>query len=253
MIMKGHQLKKTFNFILFSVLILISRNTFAITSSQCQFQASNYGDGSGKDFIDPKCIDIFETRASTNAVKVNTTGNKKIIGHKNIIFIKDMQDPKARVLIYAGNFTNLQGITAVTFDETNNEIAILDSVLGRVLYFSSIIDGNVSPLRDLSSDLLLSANDLAINPKKDEVIILNNSLEKILVFSRLSNTAGRKNKKKQDLVSGIDALGSDLLSLEIDLPNNQFKIIKKDSSSEDVVFSLNKINQNSKQIKKKFK
>ena len=91
----------------------------------------------------------------------------------------------------------------MALDPANNEIAVLEKS-GDILFFSSIITGNVAPYRILRSKELDGASDLVVDPKADHVVVLNRKSGSVLHFSRKANYLGAECKKNLSLIKSDD-------------------------------------------------
>ena len=181
--------------------------------SQCEKQAHNFGDGRGRDYIPTECYDYFFKLIAPQALKKSVDGKISIYGYRNIVFILDPSVNSKRQNVIAGNYTELNDIVTVALDEINKEIVVLEKS-GAVLFFSSVITGNVAPLRILKNKDLNGASDIVVNAKKQEVIILNNNNHEIHFYSRLANDLGREGKKKNTLLRRFENIDVDMLSMD---------------------------------------
>lgn len=178
----------------------------------CEKEALRFGDGEGKDKISSSCYKSYLKSANPQAIKKSDDGKFMVYGYKNIVFIKD---PKSKVKqnVITGNNTLLTDIVATALDEKNNEIAVIEKS-GDILFFSSIITGNVSPLRVLKHKDLEGASDLVFNTKRGEILILNKDNKEILSFSRLANIHGREGKKFLTIVKAIRNIKGEALAID---------------------------------------
>ena len=139
---------------LISLCVLFSSLSFAEPTrqelSQCEKQAHNFGDGRGRDYIPNECYDHFLKLASAQASKKSADGKVEVYGYRNIVFIQDPKFKSKGQNVIAGSYTELNDIVAIALDEINKEIVVLEKS-GAVLFFSSVVTGNVAPLRILKN------------------------------------------------------------------------------------------------------
>ena len=202
-------------FILGFFIIFITSSTFANESeiASCEKEGTRFGNGAGKDEIHRECLEKFSQKASAYTKRKGLDGKFSAFGHKNIIFIND---PKTRLRgqnVITGKFTELEEVTALALDEENKEMAVIDRSRD-ILVYSSVITGNVAPLRMLKSPDIEGAVDLVINPKKDQLIVLNPSSKQILIFSRLANIHAPQGKKKLEVLKRIGKMEGEILALD---------------------------------------
>jgi hypothetical protein len=195
--------------------ILLAGLSFASPSwadpiRHCEIEGEKFGNGKGKDLISQSCLKLFKGSAKPQAIKSSPGGKINVFGHKNIIFIKEGK----QVRVIAGEYTELEDIVAVAIDEANQEIAVL-SGKGDVSFFSSHITGNVAPLRVLKHKDLGGSVDIALNTKRNELLVLNPSDQRIYFFSRLANKNAPENKRKSEILKVIDGLtGHESISVD---------------------------------------
>lgn len=202
----------------------------------CQDQAENFGNGKGEDFISKNCIESFKKMATTAAIKESSALKMKFYGYRNMILIEKDSGTTVGTNIIAGIHTELKAIRALSFDEKNQEIVVLEES-GDVLFLSSKITGNVAPFRILKHEELVGASELVVDNEKDQVILANNKTKRILFFSRLANINGRKGKQKLDIIKTIDTPMMDLKDLSIDLQKSELRVFDI-SKKKIVVFDL---------------
>lgn len=171
------------------ILILVFLFPVRVFAS-CEKAAAGFGDGEGNDTIPAECFKTAEKLALPAAKKSYPEHKVNIIGLKNIVFVNNN--------VIAGEYTKLEDVIAVSFDEKNNEIAVLERS-GDVLIFSARITGNVAPLRVIRHADLDGAVDLRFLPKTEEVAILMPEKKEVLTFSREANFYGREGKKKLNI------------------------------------------------------
>ena len=203
--------------------------------SQCEKQAHNFGDGRGRDYIPIECYDYFLKLVSPQAIKKSVDGKIVVYGYRNIVFIKDPSYKSKGQNVIAGSYTELNDILALALDEINKEIVVLEKS-GAVLFFSSVVTGNVAPLRILKNKDLLGASDIVVNAKKQEVIILNKNDHEIHFYSRLANDQGREGKKNNSLLFRLENIHIDFLSVD-ELHQELFMVSSMSDSI--LVYSLN--------------
>lgn len=181
----------------------------------CEKEGSRFGNGTGRDFIPEECLSNLVSKTNSHTFRKSADGEFSVLGYKNIISIKD---PKTRIKgqnVISGKYTELDEVTALAIDEVNKEIAVIDQ--GRdIRVYSSVITGNVAPLRTLKSQDIEGAVDLVINPKKDQLIVLNPSTRQILFFSRLANYFGLEKMKKMEVLKRIGKVDGDHLALDVE-------------------------------------
>lgn len=159
----------------------------ALADSQvaiCEKEALHFGDGSGKDHIPDECKTHFESLATPKLKKKSRDGSVTVTAYRNIIFIKDPKSKMKGQNVIAGKYTQLENIKEVILDEANSEIVVVESS-GDILFFSSVITGNVSPKRILRHAALESVDSIEIH--KDEVIAFDSKNSELMVYSRKAN------------------------------------------------------------------
>ena len=192
--------------------------------SLCEDQAHSFGDGRGKSKIQATCINAYKTAAGQTAIKKSSDGLMTVFGHRNIIFIERPDKASGiRTDVLAGQSTTLEAATALSIDEKNNEIAVLEKS-GDILFFSSQITGNVAPYRVIKSQDLYGSTELAVDSINDQIIVVNNSKNSILFYSRLANVYAREEKKNLKLLKAIKDTSGSLSDLNVDLKNQEFSV-----------------------------
>ena len=190
---------------MFYLINLIFISSFTI-SPLCMHQARVHGDGAGQDELPLFCIDEYKNTALPQAYKTNSKGF--VAASHNLIV---MGLPHLGKGYITGNSTELEQITALAIDSLNNEIIIYDKESFRLLFFSSLISGNISPSRVYSSDKLREIKDVTVHEKKGEIHLLGTN--KIFVYSRIFH---KKNGKKQPLLLRIiEDIPTDISSMAI--------------------------------------
>jgi hypothetical protein len=181
---------------------------------RCEKEGLQFGNGQGKNTISTDCYSHFLKSLSPEAFKKSSDGKMSAYGHRNIVFIQDPNVKSERQNVIAGMYTELEDVAAVAINEQQKEIVVLEKS-GDILFFSSIITGNVAPLRILKNKELNGASDLLVNSKKMEVIVLNKKSHEILFFSSLANVNGRPDKKKLNLLRSIDHIYGEHMAIDI--------------------------------------
>jgi hypothetical protein len=235
-------MKKDFmNFKYFTLsLSLFSSFVLAAPSEQdlrnCEHEGRNFGSGKGPESISASCYIHFSASAYPQAVKKSLDEKWKITGHRNIVYVeKKVNNVYVKTLI-SGSNTQLDDVIAVAIDDVNNEVAVLERS-GDVLFFSSIVTGNVAPLRTIRTKELTGAVDLVIDIKNSEVILANAKTKNILFYSRLANFFGREEKRNLTLTKRIDGfpMGDDSLAIS---PTNQELFALDSANSQVIIYKL---------------
>ncbi len=182
--------------------------------SFCQKEGARYGDGMGKDELPLECENHFRMMARPQAIKKSSDQDLTVFGFKNIVFVKDPKVKRGRQNIIAGMYTELKDVISVAIDEVHKEIAVLESS-GDILFFSSVITGNVAPLRILRARELEGAHEISVNPETNEVLALHKTGQDLLVFSRLANIHGREGHKKLSLSYRVRNVQGEMLSYNL--------------------------------------
>jgi len=232
---------KAFTFSNFIICLLLLANISLANEKKenlCEDQGHDFGNGKGSDSIDESCFNYFKSIASSTAKKKNLSGDTLAFGFKNVLFLERINGD---IDVIAGNSTNLKSIQAIAFDEANKEIAVLEKS-GDILFFSTIITGNVAPYRILRSKNLYGSNDLAIDPNKEMVIVSNNSSNMILFYSRMANINGRKGKRNLEMIDSIEQIKGNIVGLAISTKHNE--LFSLDNNNQVAVYSLNQISTN---------
>jgi hypothetical protein len=186
-----------------------------MTDALCEKEGTRFGNGTGKDRIPEECLFHISTKTNAYTYRKSADQDFTVWGHKNIISIKDPKTKMKSQNVISGKYTELEEVTAIALDEVNKEIVVINQ--GReVLSYSSVITGNVAPLRSVKSQDLEGAVDLVINPKKDQLIVLNPSTRQILFYSRLANSAALEGKKKLEVVKRIGKVDGEHLALNVE-------------------------------------
>lgn len=159
----------------------------AMASAQCEKAAASFGNGEGNDSIPAECLATAEKLALSSAKKSYQNGKVRVVGIKNIVFVNNK--------IIAGEYTMLQDVVAVAFDEINNEVAALERS-GDIMIYSAKYTGNVAPLRVIRHSELDGASDISFLPKTEEIAVQLKARKEVLTFSRKANFFGREGHKK---------------------------------------------------------
>jgi len=180
----------------------------------CQDKAENYGNGKGDDTISENCMELVRMQASASAKKESASLKMKFFGFRNMILVESSLGALTKTHIIAGNSTELKNIIALDFDELNKEIVVLEKS-GKVSFYSYKITGNVAPFRTLNHGELPGASEVAVDSKRDIVIVKNPISQKVLFFSRLANIHAGKGKQKLEVLKTIDTKSIDLKNIPI--------------------------------------
>lgn len=172
-------------------LILICVFLFPVrVFAQCEKTAAGFGDGEGNDSIPVECFLAAEKFAQSTAKKKYEKSGMYVVAFRNIVFVNKN--------VIAGEYTKLQDVVAVAYDEKNHEIAALEKN-GDVHIYSARITGNVAPLRVIRHPDLYGASDVSFLPQSDEVAIFVPEKKEVLTFSRMANFYGREGKQKLNI------------------------------------------------------
>lgn len=158
----------------------------------CERQGLRFGDGEGNDVITSQCEELFRREASEKLKVSDEKGSYSLHGYKNIIFIQDANSRLKGQNVIAGKATHLEEVEAVSLDESNKEIIVLDKS-GKILFFDMVMTGNVSPKRMILHQDLESSSH--IFSYQNEVIVWNSSAEELIFFDRLSDVGITQKKK----------------------------------------------------------
>lgn len=202
----------------------------------CQDQAENFGNGKGDDSVSPNCIESFKKMAPIAAIKESSELKIKIYGYRNMIIVEEISGSSILTNIIAGSYTELKAIHALTVDEKNREIVVLEES-GDVLFLSSKITGNIAPFRIIKHKELTGASELVIDNVKDQVVLINNKTKRILFFSRLANINGRVGKQKLDIIKTIDTPTMELKDISMDFQKSELRAFDI-SKNKNVIFDL---------------
>lgn len=208
-------------------LFMMSSFCFADTETAiCEKEGAKFGDGNGRDSIPAECSEHFLKKVSPKLKKKSKDETFSVHAYKNIIFIKD---PKSKIKgqnIIAGKYTELENIQAITLDEENKEIVVLEES-GDILSFSSIITGNMAPKRVLKHKDLEDAQELIIY--KDQIIVLLSSHE-IIFFKREANVHGPEGKKYLSPLRTI----RNVQGTELEINEDQLFVVDRENKSRSV-------------------
>jgi hypothetical protein len=212
------------NFILALTLLCSTYADAETEIALCEKEGSRFGDGLGRDAIPLECAVHFLKRSSAKLRVKSLDGSFSAFAYKNIIFIKDTKSKLKGQNIIAGKYTELEEIQALTLDEKNKEIIVLEKS-GQILAFSSVITGNVAPYRKIKSDELEGASEIAVNPVKKEIIVLKPQTREILFYSRETNTNGPEEKKNHLPIGKIENVSGK--EMKIDLQKQELEITEE--------------------------
>lgn len=195
------------------ILLLLSFNLYAQNLADCKFAFSKLGDGSGFDQVSAQCKELISSNSASNAKDSysDETIDREYTGFQNALLTYDKK-ADARYLT-AGSNTLLEDVGAVFYDHAHKELYVIDTKSSRLLVFLSEVPGNVAPIRILEKDELVGANDVAVIG--DSLYILNNTTNKLLVYSRLASVKAREDKQFLDLVQSVD-ISLEAKSLEVE-------------------------------------
>jgi hypothetical protein len=210
-------------------------------SDECKTQAKNYLDEKKPTRISDHCFGDYLASAAPNAVRKSEDGQTLAFGHKNILFIQTTSPTssstettaKIEKHIIAGKHSSLREITALTLDNSNRDVIVLDGAHGIALPFSLKYFGNVSPRRTLKSTLLKGATSIAVDPIHDELIFSNNSNQSILFFSRLADIDGHKSNSSITQLRSIEGSLTQITSsqsLAIDLEHDEIFLLDREAN-----------------------
>ncbi len=177
----------------------------------CTDEAEFYGNGEGKDELNVNCINKFKKNAAASARVESEKLKVKFYGHKNIIIadriitktIDGKEIVKNLTDVIAGTSTELKSVKAMTIDETNEELVVLDHN-GDVYFFTTKFSGNIAPFRILRHNDLAQAESVSIDAQKNEVILHIPKMKKRYVFSRLANINAPIGKQKIEIIRKED-------------------------------------------------
>ncbi len=181
--------------IILSFSLLMSLNLHAELEtdakvSLCEKEAEKFGNGEGSDSISLSCQDLFSTLALSNARKLSSDKKISLISFRNMIIVTKGLKKE----IIAGQYTHLKNVIALSYDEKNREVVVLEES-GDILTFSTVITGNVAPLRVIRHPEIEGAADIIILPERNEIGVLHGSRRELLFFSRLGNFHGREGRQ----------------------------------------------------------
>ncbi|MEO5969700.1 MAG: hypothetical protein ABIQ95_07205, partial [Bdellovibrionia bacterium] len=191
--------------------------------------------------ISDHCFNDYLAAAGPNAVRKSEDGQTLVFGYKNILFIQNTSPgsspteatPKIEKHIIAGKHSSLKEITALTLDNTNQDVIALDGKHGLALPFALKFFGNVSPRRTLKSKLLIGATSIAVDPIHDELIFSNNSSQNIQFFSRLADADGHKTNSSMAQLRSIEGSLTQITStqsLAVDPEHDEIFLLDKEAN-----------------------
>jgi hypothetical protein len=178
---------------------------------ECSNQLQTYGSGVTKAEIASDCYDVFKSNISENALDKNEDSKIEALGKLNAFYIKNIETKTEGLL--SGNKSTLIDIIAITYSAQNNEVYVLENDTSEIKIFSSLLTGNIAPLRVIRTEQLMGATDLAVH--KDNVYVLNSTDHSILVYSRFANYFGREGYQKLNLINTFEGLPESSHSLSI--------------------------------------
>ena len=216
--------------------LLITTQVFAsATLESCFNQASLYGSGMGQDKIDLNCTKLIESQSNYNQVIFSKDNKTKVIAHRNLIVIEKItSDNKIRTDFIAGQSTGLKEIKAIALDENHEEVIVLNGD-DKVFFFSSVITGNVSPYRILSSPLLGKSFDIEYIASENQVAVASQKSGKVHFFSRKANIHAPKHKRFLEPSSTTSKNFSGHISLANDQVNDVLYVLDNETKT---IFSL---------------
>lgn len=214
------------NKIIFKYILLVSCSLLALTPfsyaseqglKNCEDEAIEFGDGSGEDSISETCYQEFKKNVSEKSRKDTSDGLQTVFGYRNLIVIekKDSKGAVTDVNVIAGVSTLLVAIQAISIDEKNNEIVVLEAS-GDILFFSLVLTGNIAPFRILRNKELHGATNLVTDSAKDEVIVYMPTAGQLLFFSRTANFYGREGRKNLNVLRSLENISSVINKMSID-------------------------------------
>ncbi len=173
----------------------------------CSDEAEFYGNGEGRDELNPNCIQLIKKNATTSAQAESTKFKVKFYGHKNIIIadrvftkkIENKEIVKNVTDVIAGTNTEIKAVKTLAIDEINEELVVLDKN-GDIYFFTTKFSGNIAPLRILKHKDILEADSFSIDSQKNEIIVNVTKYKKRYVFSRLANINAPKDKQKLEIL-----------------------------------------------------
>ncbi len=176
--------------------------------SLCEKEADKFGNGEGSDSISESCLELFAKLANPQSKKSTLDKKVSIIGYRNLLIVTS----NLKRTLIAGEYTHLKHVVALSYDEKNREIAVLEDS-GDILTFSSVITGNVAPLRMIRHAEIEGAADLAILPERNEIAVLHGPKKELLFFSRLGNFHGREGRKNLGIRRQVQQVEGESLTL----------------------------------------
>lgn len=202
------------NILIMTSLLFISLNGFSITSS-CEEDIHAFGDGSGKskDFIPEDCIEIVKRNVGFKKIKKSLDEKILIYGYKNLIVIEDPNTKMKGQNVIAGKYTELNHIESLFLDEHHKEIVVLEKT-GDILFFSSVVTGNVAPIRVIKNKELEGSVDIVVNSKNGELIVLNKEKKEIQFYKRTANIHAPENKKNVEMLRVVENIKGDYLKFD---------------------------------------
>jgi hypothetical protein len=199
-------------------------------TQQCHKEAQEYGDGHGNDSISLFCINLISSKAKNNLRAFSSSGKIKVTGLSNAIMIEKISgDSKITVDFIAGKSTGLNNIKAISIDEVNEEIIVLDN--DKILFFSSIITGNVSPYRVLSNEELTNSSDIDYIPHNQSVAVFSKSKGKVFLYSRKANVAAPKGKRFLSPIETVNLNFNGNVELSVNSIDSKLYILDRETET----------------------
>jgi hypothetical protein len=192
--------------------LTISINLFASTTEEeCSNQLQTYGSGVTKEQIATDCYSVFKKSISQNAIHTSDDLNIEVLGKRNAFYIKNTELNTEELL--SGVQSTLVDIRAISYSKLNKEVYVLENNSAEVKIFSSLVTGNIAPLRVIRTEQLMGAVDLTVH--KDNVYVLNGTDHSVLVYSRLANYYGREGFQRLNLLNTYEGLPESSHSISI--------------------------------------
>lgn len=201
-------------FLLTILHLIICSKIFAV-SPYCEEEIDTFGDGTGRDLISDSCIQKVKDSGNKKTIKKSLDEKIVIYGFRNMIVIENPDSKMKGQNIIAGKYTELNHIQSLFFDEKNREIIILQKS-GDILFFSSVITGNVAPLRVIRNKELEGAVDLVLNSKNGELIVLNKEKKEFQFYKRSGNIHAPEKKRNTEMLRAVENIKGDYLKFDIE-------------------------------------
>jgi hypothetical protein len=184
------------------LLILVSFYSYAtVTLESCTEKASRYYSTEEIPSIIPnECARLIESIEGSNLHTQNESGTVKISAFKNIVYINDNGVHR----FIAGNLSRLNDILAVTFDESESRIFVLNKNQERqkeVLSYRYNISGNVSPVRSLETHEIQMATGIKV--ENNFIHVISSSHEWKKTFHKNADPNGKRKENSSNLLREI--------------------------------------------------